>query len=94
MSIFGKHNEEELEEKKQQIKDVEEEKRLSSKLSDLDQVYKEGLTTLKDILAPAALKFDSASFELNGRLGRSFFVLAYPRFLSSNWLSLFNLKVR
>jgi conjugal transfer ATP-binding protein TraC len=87
MSIFGKHNEEELEEKKQQIKDVEEEKRLSSKLSDLDQVYKEGLTTLKDILAPAALKFDSASFELNGRLGRSFFVLAYPRFLSSNWLS-------
>ena len=87
MSIFGKHNEQELEEKKQQVRDTKEEKKLSSSLSDLDQVYKEGLTTLKDILAPSSLKFDSSSFELNGKLGRSFFVLAYPRFLSSNWLS-------
>ncbi|HYV33705.1 MAG TPA: ATP-binding protein, partial [Candidatus Limnocylindria bacterium] len=53
----------------------------------LEKTYKEGLTTLKDLIAPASLKFESSYFELNGRVGRSFFVLAYPRFLSSNWLS-------
>src|ERR1700679_861716 len=87
MSIFTKPNELEIAEKKERIKQLEEEKTMSSRLSDLDQVYKEGLTTLKDLLAPASLKFESSYFELNGRLGRSFFVLAYPRFLSSNWLS-------
>jgi conjugal transfer ATP-binding protein TraC len=87
MSIFTKPSEQEIAEKKERIKELEEEKTMSSRLSDLDQVYKEGLTTLKDLLAPASLKFQSSYFELNGRLGRSFFVLAYPRFLSSNWLS-------
>ena len=87
MSIFSKPNEQEIAEKKERIKEQEDEKTMSTRLSDLDQVYKEGLTTLKDLLAPASLKFESSYFELNGRLGRSFFVLAYPRFLSSNWLS-------
>jgi len=87
MSIFGKLSEKDLEAKKQQLKAQEKERDLSSSLGDLEKTYKEGLTTLKDLIAPASLKFGSSSFELNGRFGRSFFVLAYPRFLSSNWLS-------
>jgi type IV secretory pathway VirB4 component len=53
----------------------------------VDKTYREGLTTLKDLLAPAALNFQSSYFELNGKFARSFFVLTYPRYLSSNWLS-------
>ncbi len=87
MSIFGKINEEELKAKKEELKDAQAEHDLSASLGDLEKTYKEGLTTLKDLIAPAALKFDSSHFELNGKFGRSFFVLAYPRFLSSNWLS-------
>jgi type IV secretory pathway VirB4 component len=87
MSIFTKITPEELEQKKQNLKEAETERSLSSSLGDLDKTYREGLTTLKDLIAPAALKFDSSHFELNGKFGRSFFVLAYPRFLSSNWLS-------
>jgi type IV secretory pathway VirB4 component len=87
MSIFTKITEEELEQKKQGIKEAQTEHNLSSSLGDLDRTYKEGLTTLKDLIAPASLKFDSSNFELNGKFGRSFFVLAYPRFLSTNWLS-------
>ncbi len=56
-------------------------------LGDVEKTYREGLTTLRDLLAPASLKFSNSYFELNGKFGRSFFVLAYPRFLSSNWLS-------
>lgn len=87
MSIFSKITPEELEKKKQNLKEAETERGLSSSLGDLEKTYREGLTTLKDLIAPASLKFDSSHFELNGKFGRSFFVLAYPRFLSSNWLS-------
>ncbi|MCX6797246.1 MAG: DUF87 domain-containing protein, partial [Candidatus Doudnabacteria bacterium] len=87
MSLFGIKSEEEIEAKKEKLKDLEGEKDFSKKLVDVEKTYKEGLTTLKDILAPAALKFQSSYFELNGKVARSFFVLTYPRFLSSNWLS-------
>ena len=56
-------------------------------MSALENTYREGLTTLRDLIAPSSLKFESSHFELNGKFGRSFFVLAYPRFLSTNWLS-------
>src|SRR5438045_2594376 len=59
----------------------------TARLAEVEHQYREGLTTLKDLLAPSALKFDASHFELNGKFARSFFVLAYPRFLSSNWLS-------
>src|SRR5438034_1335854 len=86
MSIF-KTSEQEVLEKKERLQEQQREQDLSKSLGDLEKTYKEGLTTLKDIIAPASLKFESYHFELNGKFGRSFFVLAYPRFLSSNWLS-------
>ncbi len=87
MSLFGPKSEEEILEKKKHIEELEAEQNINKRLGDLEQTYKEGLTTLKDLLAPAALKFQSSYFELNGKYARSFFVLTYPRFLSSNWLS-------
>lgn len=87
MAIFGKIDEQELIERRKALKEAEQEINLSSSLGDLEKTYKEGLTTLKDLIAPASLQFNSSNFELNGKFGRSFFVLAYPRFLSSNWLS-------
>jgi conjugal transfer ATP-binding protein TraC len=78
---------EELEEKKRRFEELQTEKKAGESLVDVDRTYREGLTTLKDLLAPASLKFQSSHFELNGKFARSFFVLAYPRFLSSNWLS-------
>ncbi len=87
MSLFGKKTKEELEEKRKIIAELQEERDVSKRLTDVERTYREGLTTLRDLLAPASLKFQSSYFELNGKVARSFFVLAYPRFLSSNWLS-------
>lgn len=87
MSIFKLKTEEEIKQKREEINEVEGEKHLSASLGDLENTYKEGLTTLRDLLAPASLKFEGSYFELNGKFARSFFVLTYPRFLSSNWLS-------
>lgn len=87
MSIFGKKTKEELEEKRKVISELQAEHDVSKRLTDVEKTYREGLTTLRDLLAPASLKFEGSHFELNGKMARSFFVLAYPRFLSSNWLS-------
>lgn len=58
-----------------------------SKLAEVERELNEGLTTLKDLLAPSSLLFTNSHFEINGKFARTFFALAYPRFLSSNWLS-------
>lgn len=87
MSLFSPKSEADIEAKRQRLKDLEGERDASRRLVDVEKTYREGLTTLKDLLAPASLKFESSYFELNGKFGRSFFVLAYPRFLSTNWLS-------
>lgn len=84
---FLKLTPEQIEAKRKKLELERQEKDLSKQLIDVERNYKEGLTTLKDIIAPAALKFESSYFELNGKFARTFFVLAYPRFLATNWLS-------
>ncbi len=86
-SFFAPKTPEEIARRKQQLETLEKEKSIARRVGDFDKTYKEGLTTLRDLIAPASLKFESSYFELNGKYCRSFFVLAYPRFLSSNWLS-------
>jgi type IV secretory pathway VirB4 component len=76
-----------LEQKKKELEQLKGKVSADERLAEIEKDYREGITTLKDILAPAALKFNPSSFELNGKFARSFFTLAYPRFLSSNWLS-------
>jgi type IV secretory pathway VirB4 component len=86
MSLFS-INKSEIDKKKSELEHLKEQISADSKLAEVEQQYREGITTLRDLLAPASLKFTNSYFELNGKFGRSFFVLAYPRFLSSNWLS-------
>jgi type IV secretory pathway VirB4 component len=87
MGLFSKTASEEVAQKKQEIKAVKTTTQVNKQVAELEKIYQEGLTSLKDLLAPAAVKFESSYFILNGKYGRSFFVLAYPRFLSTNWLS-------
>ena len=60
---------------------------LQRELLSKEREYKEGLNTLKDLIAPSAFRVSQSSVEVSGRLARSFFVLAYPRFVSVDWLS-------
>jgi conjugal transfer ATP-binding protein TraC len=87
MSIFIPPTREELEGKKQVLDQMLAQREASKKMVEVEKEYRAGLTALKDIIAPSALSFTNSHFELNGKFGRSFFVLAYPRFLSTDWLS-------
>lgn len=77
----------ELDKKREELERLKGQISADAKLAEVEQEFREGLTTLKDLLAPSSLRFTNSYFELNGKFARTFFALAYPRFLSSNWLS-------
>ncbi|GAC1413388.1 MAG: hypothetical protein NVSMB66_5220 [Candidatus Doudnabacteria bacterium] len=87
MSLMIPPTRDELEGKKEKLQEQIEERDTTKQILAVEKEYREGLTSLKDIIAPAALSFTNSYFELNGKFGRSFFVMAYPRYLSTDWLS-------
>lgn len=60
---------------------------LQRQLLEKEREYKQGLNTLRDLIAPAAFRVTQNSVEVSGRLARTFFVMAYPRYLSVDWLA-------
>lgn len=87
MALYNIPGDLEVKSQKAKVDILQEQKDFAKQLQELDKSYKEGLTSLRDVLAPSSIKFQPTHFELNGKFARTFFVLAYPRFLSSNWLS-------
>lgn len=49
--------------------------------------FEEGLVSIQDIIAPSALELKNDRMLLNNKLVRSFFVLTYPQYVETNWLS-------
>ncbi len=68
-------------------KEVGPDRELQRELIQKEREYKEGLNTLRDIIAPSAFSVNQSHLEVSGKLARSFFVLSYPRFLSVDWLA-------
>ena len=56
-------------------------------LNNNEEITESAATTLRDILAPAALEITPGFIRLNKKLARVFFVFNYPRFLNTNWFS-------
>lgn len=52
-----------------------------------ERVYKEGIATLRDIIAPSAMEVNFNYIRLGNYYLRSFFVFTYPRYLFTEWLS-------
>lgn len=52
-----------------------------------DTLYRQGIATLRDLIAPPAIKLGSNFMQIGGVFSRTYFVVAYPRFLSTNWFS-------
>jgi len=52
-----------------------------------EEIYKSGVTTLKDIIAPAALEVNPSFIRLGEKMTRTLFVFSYPRYLNTNWFS-------
>lgn len=52
-----------------------------------EKYYQEGVAHLNDLIAPAAIKINPKSIRVGETLAQTIFVIAYPRYLQSNWFS-------
>src|SRR3990167_11045558 len=50
-----------------------------------ERVYREGITNLRDLIAPSAMRVDSSYLELNDKFAATLFVTTYPRYISVGW---------
>lgn len=62
-------------------------KEVRKKIVEAEKLYTEGVTSIRDLVAPTSVKMNMQDMQINGMYVRSFYVYNYPRFLESNWLS-------
>jgi len=49
--------------------------------------FEQGVSSLRDILAPAAYKVSPRHLEIDGKFATTLFATTYPRYLDTNWFS-------
>lgn len=52
-----------------------------------EKIYREGVTSAKDLIAPASMRVESRLVELNGQFLTTLFVINYPRYISVGWFA-------
>ncbi len=52
-----------------------------------EEIYQAGVLELKDVIAPSALKVTPKDVNLGEKVGRTLFVISYPRFLDESWFA-------
>ncbi len=50
-----------------------------------EKVYRRGVATIRDLIAPAAIKVAADHLELGGKWVRTLFVVTYPRYIHVGW---------
>jgi conjugal transfer ATP-binding protein TraC len=63
------------------------EKATATEIKEAEKIYKQGLATIKDLIAPSSMEIMFDKLRVSGMLAKSFFVYAYPRYTEVNWLS-------
>ncbi len=52
-----------------------------------EEVYTKGIATVRDLIAPSAVKIEAGHIQVGEALASTIFVVAYPRYLNNNWFS-------
>ena len=58
-----------------------------SEILQSEALYQRGVATIKDLIAPAAMKFSANNLQIGETVARTVFVVAYPRYLHTNWFA-------
>ncbi len=56
-------------------------------LLEAEKVLQQGIVSVRDIIAPAAMKVESTFLQLNDFVVRSVFVVTYPRYVTIGWFA-------
>lgn len=54
---------------------------------EIEEQFLEGVTALRDFIAPSSLKFERSYVQIGTRLARTLYVYGYPRQIYTGWLS-------
>jgi len=52
-----------------------------------EKIYQEGLATVKDLIAPSAMKVNASYVQIGDTFAKTIFVIAYPKYLRTSWFS-------
>ncbi|MFH0930204.1 MAG: DUF87 domain-containing protein [Candidatus Moraniibacteriota bacterium] len=55
--------------------------------ADIEKTYQEGLASVVDLIAPAALQVTTSHIQVGDTFAKTIFVTTYPKFLQSGWFS-------
>ena len=62
-------------------------KSAKDELLESEALYQQGEATIRDLIAPAAVKVSANAIQIGETYARTIFVVAYPRYLHTNWFS-------
>ncbi|MFA5051966.1 MAG: ATP-binding protein [Patescibacteria group bacterium] len=80
-----------LEEQQRLMAEQVEEKK---ELLEAEKVYRRGVVTVRDLIAPASMKTESRYLEIGAQYARTIFVVTYPRYIRVGWFApVINLNV-
>ncbi|MFA6447680.1 MAG: DUF87 domain-containing protein [Patescibacteria group bacterium] len=52
-----------------------------------ERIYRKGVASIKDLIAPSAMKIESSFVSLGSVYARTIFIVTYPRYVSVGWAS-------
>ena len=71
-----------------QQREIERQKLEQEKKSiESERIYREGVVTIMDVIAPASMRIQPSYIELGGKFVRTVFVVTYPRYLAVGWFA-------
>ncbi len=88
MINFLNHKNEDIEAKKAKNSPrIEDSPQATKEFVEEEKAYRRGVMTIKDLIAPSAMKIQPSYLEIGGKLARTIFVMGYPRFVSVGWFA-------
>ncbi|MFH1712573.1 MAG: DUF87 domain-containing protein [Candidatus Jacksonbacteria bacterium] len=61
--------------------------KIGKEMLQAEKVYRKGLVTIRDLIAPASLEIKPDYVKLNNQYVRTLFILTYPRYLTVGWFA-------
>ncbi len=74
-------------EKKKQVKEEVVKAQIDKTVLEEERIYRRGVVTVKDIIAPASFEVKPTYLLLSGKYVRTLFVITYPRHIGLGWSS-------
>ncbi|MFA6474334.1 MAG: ATP-binding protein [Patescibacteria group bacterium] len=78
----------------EQVQQQESQFQRKRELLEAERIYRRGVVSVRDFIAPAAFKVSPKEVEVGGKLARTQFVITYPRYIAVGWFApIINLNV-